>query len=67
LGDKSHKLILSKLILESVRRNQVLDNSFFNACCPTLICLNNYIKLRTDALHRNKVKKKKKRKIQTLL
>jgi hypothetical protein len=34
LRDKSHKLILSKLILESVTRNQVL-NSFFNACCPT--------------------------------
>jgi hypothetical protein len=84
LRDKSHKLILSKLILESVTRNQVL-NSFFNACCPTCsnynsnilekyisifsnICLNNYIKLRTDALHRNKVEmKSKKRKIQTLL
>jgi hypothetical protein len=74
LRDKSHKLILSKLILESVTRNQVL-NSFFNACCPTCsnynsnilekyisifsnICLNNYIKLRTDALHRNKVEMK---------
>jgi hypothetical protein len=34
LRDKSHKLILSKLILESVTRNQVL-NSIFNACCPT--------------------------------